>query len=142
MFIDILNGARIGELSDKDADVLNCWKGDAESVLTQAPVIFAKYSPKDSYNRSKLDSLSEVDIEIYAIDEVPQETLIENLHTKSQSSTGGLAYCLHLKKGAQVMLTVNIDLTDRLVSGQIVIVYSIAYTESQISKVMLNLMIH
>ena len=40
------------------------------------------------------------------------------------------------------MLTVNIDLTDRLVSGQIVIVYSIAYTESQISKVMLNLMIH
>ena len=75
-------------------------------------------------------------------DEVPQETLIENLHTKSQSSTGALAYCLHLKKGAQVMLTVNIDLTDRLVSGQIVIVYSIAYTESQISKVMLNLMIH
>ena len=75
-------------------------------------------------------------------DEVPQEALIENLHTKSQSSTGALEYCLHLKKGAQVMLTVNIDLTDRLVSGQIVIVYSIAYTESQISKVMLNLMIH
>ena len=103
--------------------------------MTQAPVIFAKNSPKDSYNRSKLDSLSEVDIEIYAIDEVPQETLIENLHTKSQNSTGGLAYCLHLKKGAQVMLTVNIDLTDCLVSVQLVIVYNIAYTESQISKI-------
>ena len=51
LFIDILNAARIGELSDKDADVLNCWKGDVESVLTQAPVIFAENSPKDSYNR-------------------------------------------------------------------------------------------
>ena len=45
---DILNAARIGELFDKDADVLNCWKGDFESVLTQAPVIFAENSPKDS----------------------------------------------------------------------------------------------
>ena len=46
-----------------------------------------------------------------------------------------MAYCLHLKKGAQVMLIVNIDLTDRLVSVQLVVVYNIAYTESQISKI-------
>ena len=46
-----------------------------------------------------------------------------------------MAYCLHLKKGAQVMLIVNIDLTDRLVSVQLVIIYNITYTESQISKI-------
>ena len=89
-FIDILNAARIGELSDKDVEVLNCKKGDTESVLTEATVIFAKNSPKDSYNCSKLDILSVVDIEIYATDNVPQGTpakLIENLHTKSQCST-------------------------------------------------------
>ena len=59
-------------------------------------------SPKNSYNRSKLDSLSEVDIEIYATDEVPQgtpATLIENLHTKNQGRTGGL------KKGAEAWPT-------------------------------------
>ena len=46
-----------------------------------------------------------------------------------------MAYCLHLKKGAQVMLIINIDETDRLVSVQLVIVYNIAYTESQIPKI-------
>ena len=43
-------------------------------------------------------------------------TLTENLHRKSQSSIGGLTYYLHLKKGARIMLAVNIDLTDRLVN--------------------------
>ena len=33
------------------------------------------------------------------------------------------------------MLIVNIDLTDRLVSVQLVIIYNITYTESQISKI-------
>ena len=59
LFIDILNDARKGELSDKDVDVLNCLKGNIESFLTEATVIFVENSPKDSFNRSKLDSLSE-----------------------------------------------------------------------------------
>ena len=97
LFIDILNAAQIGEIYVKDVEVSNCQKGDIESALTEATVIFSENSPKNSYNRSKLDSLSEVDIEIYATDEVPQgtpATLIENLHTKNQGRTGGL------KKGA------------------------------------------
>ena len=90
---------------------MNSRTGDVESVLTDTTVIFAENSSKDSYNWSKLDSLSEVGIEIYANDKVLQGTpaiLVENLHTQSQSSTGGLAYCLHLKKGARVILKVNI----------------------------------
>ena len=62
-------------------------------------------------------------------------TLIENLHTKSGNSTCGLVYYLYLKRRARVMLKVNIDLTDRLVSEQLDTVYSIAYTESQISNI-------
>ena len=61
-------------------------KDDVESVFTEATVIFAENSPKDSHNRSKLDSLSEVDIEKYAIHKVAlgtPATLIENLHKKS-----------------------------------------------------------
>ena len=77
-------------------------------------------------------------IETYDIDKVPQRTpttLIENLHTKSQNSSSGLEYCLHLKKNARLMLRVNIDPTDRLVNGQLGYVYNIAFTESQVSKI-------
>ena len=62
-------------------------------------------------------------------------TLIESLHTKSQINTGGLAYCFHLKKGSQVVLTVSIDLTDSLANGKLGTAYNIPYTESQISKI-------
>ena len=68
---------------------MNSRTGDVESVLTDTTVIFAENSSKDSYNWSKLDSLSEVGIEIYANDKVLQGTpaiLVENLHTQSQSS--------------------------------------------------------
>ena len=122
MFIDILNAARIEKLSEKDIVVLNSRKCHVDSGLAEVTVIFLKNSPKNSYNRSKQDSLLEVDIEIYAIDKVSQgtpATLTENLHTKSQSITGGVVYCLHLKKGTLVMLIVNTDLANRLVKGQL-----------------------
>ena len=138
MFIDIFNAARIvGELSAKDFEVLSSRKSDAESVLNEATVIFAENNRKDSYNQSKLDLFSGGDIETYATNKVLQETpavLIENLHTKSQSSISCLTYCVHLKKDAQVMLTNNIYLTDRLVNGKLGTVYNIAYTVSQICK--------
>ena len=37
----------------------------------------------------------------------------------NQSQTGGLAQTLEIKTGARIMLTVNIDLQDRLVNGQL-----------------------
>ena len=86
-------------------------------MSADATVIFAENSPKDSFNKAKPENLSETDLKIFAIDKIPEgapSALIENLNAKSQSSsTGDLARCLHLKKGAQVMLTVNIDLSDR-----------------------------
>ena len=48
LFTNILNAARIGELSDKDAEVLDCRKGDVKPVLSEAKVIFAENSPNDS----------------------------------------------------------------------------------------------
>ena len=138
LFIDTLNAAWIVELSDKDVEVLNSRKSDVKSVLTETLLIFDENNPKDSYDRSNLDSLWEVGIETYDIDKVPQRTpttLIENLHTKSQNSSCGLEYCLHLKKNARLMLRVNIDPTDRLVNGQLGYVYNIAFTESQVSKI-------
>ena len=39
--------------------------------------------------------------------------------SRSQSETGGLAGTLELKVNTGVMLTVNVDLEDRLVNGQL-----------------------
>ena len=49
-----------------------------------------------------------------------------------------MAHCLHLKKGARVMLTVNIDLSDRLVGERLGTVNNIVFTESGISKIYLK----
>ena len=37
---------------------------------------------------------------------------------QKQTNTGGLAKLLNLKTGAKVMLTVNVDIQDRLINGQ------------------------
>ena len=116
-------------------------KGDIEIVSVDATLIFVENSPKDSFNKAKLENLSETDLEIFAIDKITEGTpsaLIENLNAKSQSSTGGLAHCLYLKTGPRVILTVNVDLNYRLVNGQLVTVVNIVFTKSGISKIYLK----
>ena len=44
--------------------------------------------------------------------------LIETARNQKPTNTGGLAKLLKLKIGAKVMLTVNIDIQDRLINGQ------------------------
>ena len=44
----------------------------------------------------------------------------------------------HLKKGVRVMLTVNIDLSDQLVNGQLGTVDNIVFTESGILEIYIN----
>ena len=45
--------------------------------------------------------------------------LINTILARGRSETGGLDYKLHLKEMARVMLTCNIDISDRLINGQI-----------------------
>ena len=44
--------------------------------------------------------------------------LIQAAQNQKQTNTGGLAKLRKLKTGAKVMLTVNIDIQDRLINGQ------------------------
>ena len=75
LFIDILNAARVGDLSGRDNKILNSRKEDIENVSADATVIFAENSPKDSFNKAKLENLSETDLEIFAIDKFQKEHL-------------------------------------------------------------------
>ena len=59
---------------------------------------------------------------ITAIDSISKNVAfsrIEKVLSRSQSETGGLAGTLELKVNTGVMLTVNVDLKDRLVNGQL-----------------------
>ena len=119
--IDILNAAYLGDLSDRGIEIFYSRKGDIENVSADATVIFAENSPEDFFNKAKLENLSEIDLTMFAIDKILKiipSALIENLNAKSESSTCGLAHYFHLKKGARVMLKVNIDLNDRLVNSK------------------------
>ena len=53
--------------------------------------------------------------------------MIEKVLNRNQSETGGLARNLEVKVNARVMLTVNIDIADRLINGQIGKVKHICY---------------
>ena len=44
---------------------------------------------------------------------------IDRVLARGRSETGGLDYELHLKETARVMLTANIDISDRLINGHI-----------------------
>ena len=44
---------------------------------------------------------------------------IDRVLARGRSETGGLDYEFHLKETARVMLTANIDISDRLINGQI-----------------------
>ena len=66
---------------------------------------------------------------------IPQQKINEILNRK-QSETGGLARTLHMKLNAQVMLTGNIDLQDRLVNDQLgTIKYISNDTKGNVTKI-------
>ena len=52
LLTDILNAARVGDLSDRDIEILNRRKGDIENVSADATVLFPENSPKDSFKKS------------------------------------------------------------------------------------------
>ena len=86
--------------------------------------MFAENYPTVKHNRKMLDKLLGKMYKVNAIDQIPAdckypETLIPLAQNKKQSETGGLAKCLELKVGAKVMVTVNVDIQDILINGQV-----------------------
>ena len=60
---------------------------------------------------------------VHAIDNIPADCKyplqsIILAQNRKQTDTGGLAKCLELKVGAKVMVTVKVDVNNRLINGQ------------------------
>ena len=64
-----------------------------------------------------------------------KKDVIEKVLNRNQSETGDLARNLEIKVNARVMLTVNIDIADRLINGQIRKVKHISYINGHVVKV-------
>ena len=81
--------------------------------------------------------------ELYTVDAddtVPDKfkyplAMIEAAQNQKQTNTGGLAKLLELKIGAKVMLTVNVDIQDRLINGQTGNIEHIEFVQGTVRKV-------
>ena len=69
---------------------------------------------------------------VKAVDQYPSNVsrdAIEKVLSKGRSFTGGLDFEIHIKESARVMLTSNIDISDRLINGQLGTVAKISVNE-------------
>ena len=102
--------------------------------------IFAENKPVEQHNEIQLVKIASELIRIQAIDETPRhikhtESQIEAIKQREISETGKLAYSLKLKIGAQVMLTANVNIEDRLVNGLVGKVVKFKLVDHQITIV-------
>ena len=122
--IDLLNKVRTASLDDHDECLLKS-KFITENNVdypVDALHIFAENLPCQKHNSNMLNLNENILHSIHAIDEIPKnisKDAINKAILRNQSQTGGLAQILQIKVNARVMLTVNVDISDRLINGQI-----------------------
>ncbi|XP_066925712.1 uncharacterized protein [Clytia hemisphaerica] len=123
-FIDLLNQIRLGELDKEKEELLKSRfiAKDSPDYPSDVTHIFAENKPVDAYNIEKLNELPTEKHLIFAQDEVPKHLTNQDvrfIETAKARETGGLARVLELKVGARILICKNIDITDRLVNGQV-----------------------
>ena len=121
-FAEILSRVRIGQTTDADIDALKQLQNTSTDHFPQDALhIYLTNKQVSEYNYLKIDSLVEK-ITITAADS-KRETLTNRVNVTISSpniyETGNLPSSLTIAKGARLMLTKNIDLSDHLVNGAI-----------------------
>ena len=114
-FINILNKIREGEI-DEDVELTlksRFFSKDEPLYPESAVHIFAENKPTEHHNEVQLDKFDSDLVIIWVIDEIPSHIKL----TESQVEAMKHAYLLKLKIGAQIMLTANVNIEDRLVNG-------------------------
>lgn len=139
-FIDLLNHVRIGHLEPEDIATLKSRfiSPEAPNYPNDAIHIFAENAPVCDGNLIRLETVSKPLHQICVIDILPKNISIkkiEEILNRKQSETGGLATIFKIKVDACVMLTVNIDIQDRLINGQIGTIKQILTDNGNVTKV-------
>lgn len=123
-FTELLNRSRTG--SQTDEDICSIQPRSISLLGSNYPSdalhIWAENIPVDPHNNPKLAQIPKPMFTLKATDQYPNNVNkqdIDRVLARGRSETGRLDYELHLKETARVMLIANIDISDRLINGQI-----------------------
>lgn len=138
--INLLNKVRITEFDDDAKTSLKSRfiSVDNHAFPSDAVHIWAEKKPVSVYNACMSNKLETSEVKIDLIDIIPKNvsaSLVVQAQTRSPMEFGGLACTSTLKVGKKVMLTVNIDIENKLTNGQIGTLYHIK-VGSAINEVM------
>ena len=119
-FTQLLNRVRTASHTDDD---IRCIQSrtitpDDENYPSDALHIFAENAPVDEYNIDRLQQIQSPQYVLEALDQFPPHVRkqdIERVLSKGRSETGGLDTKILIKENARVMLTTNVDISDRLI---------------------------
>ena len=125
-FTQLLNRVRTTSHTDDDIKCIQSrailvTAGD-EDYSSDALHIIAENAPVDEYNIARLEQIQSPQYKLKALDQVPPHVRkqdIERVFCKGRSETGGLDTEIVIKENARVMLTTNVEITDRLINGQL-----------------------
>jgi len=123
-FTELLNRIRTGSHTEEDIKCINSRSVSPsdDNYPSDALHIWAENNPVSEHNNKQLDQISAPLFVLTAVDQYPPNVTkqdIDRVLSRGRSETGGLDFEIHIKEGARVMLTTNIDITDRLINGQI-----------------------
>ena len=140
VFIDFLNKVRDGNIDDDAEKLLKARFISDENYPKDALHMYAENEPAMERNEDVLNDLPGELYIVEADDKVPDNckyplAMIEAAQNQKQTNTGGLAKLLELKIGAEVMLTVNVYIQDRLINGQTGNIEDIEFAEGTVCKV-------
>ena len=142
LFIDFLNKVRVGNIDDDVENLIQARfvRESDENYPKNALQIHAENEPAMKKNETVLNELPGERYTTEANDKLPDNykyplALIQAAQNQKQKNTGGLAKMLKLKIGAKVMVTVNIDIQDRLINGQTGIIRHIEFAQASARKV-------
>ena len=124
-FIELLNRLRVAQHTE--ADIRNIQSravdvNDRNNYPLNELHVWAENKPVMDYNNQRLQEILMPLYVLQAVDQYPKNVLrheIKRVLSKGRSYTGGLDLEISIKKGARVMLTNNVDISDRLINGQL-----------------------
>ena len=104
--------------------------------------IFAENNSVGEHNKERITEFNAINSinSINAIGKNPAQSKIsqsqtETINVRKISDTGNLAFNLDIKNGTQVILTININLKDRLVNGLVVMVMGFKYIDNTVKVI-------
>ena len=123
-FTGILNRIRTASPTEND---ITCIQSTSISPLdknypSNVLHIWAENNPVTEYNNQRLQQILSPLFVLKAVDQYPQNVTKQNIDRvllKGHSETGGLDSEILIKQNARVLLISNIDISERLINGQI-----------------------